>query len=187
MMNNKALCTPKHRRATLLTPLMVLLLLTATPSNAWRITQKRSHNREHKAMLLRVSNRMGRDMPLQLLSRDGAGQKTTSTSLHASMKFRTFEEMLTQFTDTPVVVNFHNSLCGPCRLMKKELNVVSDTLKEDIKMFAVDTELYPKLGQRYEVSGLPTVMIFHRGTVRERIEGLHSSDEIIKRIQGLLL
>lgn len=188
------MCIPK-RRATLLTALMVVLLLTqSTPSNAWRTNQKRSYcynNREQHSMLLRVSDRMGqRDMPLQLLSsRDGTGQKTTTstTSLHASIKFKTFEDMLNQFTDIPVVVTFHNSYCGPCKLMKKELTVVSDTLKEDIKMFAVDTELYPTLGQRYDVSGLPTVVIFHGGTVRERIEGLHTSDEIIKRIQGLLL
>ena len=144
------------------------------------------HPREFKGRLGHLKPRLW-----SIITQD-AVELMSRTSLKAehqhsnSIKFKTFEEMLTQFSDTPVVVNFHNQLCGPCKLMRKELNVVGDTLKDDVKMFAVDTELYPKLGQRYHVSGLPTVMIFHHGTVRERIEGVHTSEEIIRIIQKIL-
>jgi thioredoxin 1 len=162
--------TTATQRVFLVSVVLVSLLLTASPCHAWRSTLR--HNQYYEHMLLRIVDRE------RVLSSD-----STTTYLHASMKFKTFEEMLTQFTDTPVVVSFHNSLCGPCRLMKKELTEVSDILKEDVKMFAVDTEVYPKLGQRYEVSGLPTVMIFHQGAIRGRFEGFRSSEEIIKSIQ----
>jgi thioredoxin 1 len=185
------------------TLLVMLLSLAEQITSAWTTTEWHSERKYGMTMSLRVSERClstpsatNREFKGRLghlkpkLWSTTATIDHTKTKLHAEhsnvMKFKTFEEMLTQYTDIPVVVNFHNHLCGPCKLMRKELNVVSDTLKEDIKMFAVDTELYPKLGQRYQVSGLPTVMIFHHGTVRERIEGLHSSDEIIRRIQGLL-
>lgn len=107
----------------------------------------------------------------------------SSTSLNAAMKFKNFEEMLITCGDSLVIVTFSTNLCGPCRSMKKELGEVSSIIGNDIKMFAIDMEKFPKLGTRYGVEILPTVVIFKGGEVFDRIEGVESADKVVERLR----
>mmetsp|Transcript_52204 Transcript_52204/g.77957 ORF Transcript_52204/g.77957 Transcript_52204/m.77957 type:complete len:225 (-) Transcript_52204:144-818(-) len=112
-------------------------------------------------------------------------EKNTAVS---SKKFRTFEEMLQLYQDSPILVSFEAHWCGPCRLMKKELGEVSQEFGDAIQMFSIDTERWPKLGQRYQVSGLPTVLMFcgDSGEPLHRIEGVEKAEEIIQKIREVL-
>mmetsp|Transcript_25796 Transcript_25796/g.39019 ORF Transcript_25796/g.39019 Transcript_25796/m.39019 type:complete len:176 (-) Transcript_25796:1831-2358(-) len=109
----------------------------------------------------------------------------SSTRLHAGMKFKNFEEMLMTFGDSLVIVTFSTSLCGPCRSMKKELGEVASLIDKDLEMFAIDMEKFPKLGTRYGVEILPTVVIFKGGEVIDRIEGVESAEKVIERLRTI--
>lgn len=109
----------------------------------------------------------------------------SSTRLHAGMKFKNFEEMLMTCGDSLVIVTFSTSLCGPCRSMKKELGEVASHIDENVEMFAIDMEKFPKLGTRYGVEILPTVVIFKGGEVIDRIEGVESAEKVIERLQSM--
>jgi len=120
-----------------------------------------------------------------LIPRLWSAAETPITSLSA-MKFRNFEDMLKNFGDSIVVVSFSADLCGPCRLMKRELKQVSTALGDDVKVFAVDTDKFPKLGQRYKVAVLPTIVVFKKGEIHDRIEGVQKADALVERLRGLL-
>jgi thiol-disulfide isomerase/thioredoxin len=132
-----------------------------------------------------MKGRLGHLRP-RLWSSVAAVEEASPTSLSAAKKFKNFEEMLLNFGDSLVVVTFANDLCGPCRLMKKELNQVSSQLGEDVKIFAIDTERFPKLGTKYEVRKLPTVVVFKGGRVHDRIEGVARADLLLERLRQLL-
>ncbi len=102
------------------------------------------------------------------------------------MKFKNFEEMLLTFGSSLVMVAFSTDLCGPCRLMKKQLSQVSAEIGDDLKVFSVDTDKFPKLGARYNVSVLPTLVIFKEGQIQDRIEGVETADSLVERLRTLL-
>ena len=102
------------------------------------------------------------------------------------MKFRTFEEMLEKHRDTPILVSFEAKWCGPCKLMKKELKIVRDELADLVMVAQIDTEKFPSLGARYEVEGLPSVILFVDGEPVHRIEGLEEASEILRQVRGFL-
>ena len=104
----------------------------------------------------------------------------------AAMKFRNFEEMLTTFHDKPVLVSFQAQWCGPCKLMKKELKAVREAMGDDVQLFAVDTEKWPSLGARYEVQGLPTVVIFYKGEISYRVEGVEKAEQLVEKVKTLI-
>lgn len=115
-----------------------------------------------------------------------AVEEASPTSLKAALKFKNFEDMLKNFRDNLIVVSFSAELCGPCRLMKKELNQVSEVIGEEVKIVAIDTERFPKLGARYDISVLPTVVIFKGGEVHDRMEGLNTAESILEWLRPLM-
>jgi thiol-disulfide isomerase/thioredoxin len=113
-------------------------------------------------------------------------ESSSPTSLKAAMKFKNFEEMLLNFGSSLVVVSFSTDLCGPCRLMKKELSRISTNIGDGVKVFSVDTDKFPKLGARYNISVLPTLVVFKEGQIQDRIEGIGKAHSVEERLRGLL-
>jgi thioredoxin 1 len=101
-------------------------------------------------------------------------------------KFRNFETMLEAYNDKPILVSFHAKYCGPCKLVKKELKAVRDEMGDDVHLFAVDTEKFPSVAARYEVAGLPTLVIFYQGEILYRVEGVESAENLVHRVRSLI-
>ena len=75
------------------------------------------------------------------------------------LKFKTFEEALEIYYDMPILVSFTSSLCGPCKVMKRELEQVRKALPENVIIFNIDTDRFPSLGSRYNVKGETNVQL----------------------------
>lgn len=111
----------------------------------------------------------------------------TGTALFAGVKFKNLEEMLASFNhDELILLIFTAMNCGPCRLQKKELTTVRETIGRSIKMFAIDTEKWPHVGSRFDVDRLPCVVMLKDGEVLHRLEGFTNADELALRIRSLL-
>jgi thioredoxin 1 len=75
----------------------------------------------------------------------------------------------------PVVVDFWAPWCGPCRMMAPELDKVAASLGERAKVIKVNVDEQPALASRYNVAGIPTLVIFHHGKEVGRHVGLVSA------------
>ena len=71
----------------------------------------------------------------------------------------------------PVLVDFWAPWCGPCRMVEPVVRQMSRDLAGRLKVVRVNTDEAPGLGQRFQVMGIPTLMLFDRGQVRDRITG----------------
>lgn len=110
----------------------------------------------------------------------------SKTALSAAMRFKNFEQVLDTFHEEPVFIYFNTANCGPCQLMKKEMATVKEMVGKKVKVFSIDTEIWPHVGSRFEIARLPTLVLVREGEIRLRLEGVNSAASIIEQIEGLL-
>ena len=100
-------------------------------------------------------------------------------------QFNSFEEMLSG-SDLPVLVDFYADWCGPCQMMVPILEQVNLQLKDRLRIVKIDTEKYANLATQYQISALPTLVLFKQGQPVDRIEGAMQAQQLVQRIQPLL-
>jgi thioredoxin len=71
-------------------------------------------------------------------------------------------------SDVPVLVDFYADWCGPCRALAP---TVDRAAANGVKVVKVNADQAQALMQRYQVQGLPTLMVFDRGAMRARQVG----------------
>ena len=81
------------------------------------------------------------------------------------------------------VVDFFADWCGPCRKMGPILEEVEGELSSKVKFAKINTDENLEMAKKYQVSGLPTLMIFKNGEPAERLVGLMPKSSIITNIE----
>lgn len=81
------------------------------------------------------------------------------------------EEFL-RASDVPVLVDFYADWCGPCKMMSPILKDLKSAWGDKVKIVKVDTEAQPEIAQRYQISGIPTLILFRQGNVLHRTSGV---------------
>ena len=94
----------------------------------------------------------------------------------------TFETEVLQ-AEVPGVVDFAAKWCGPCRKLAPILEEVETELSAKAKFAKINTDDNLEAAKQYQVSGLPTLMIFKNGEPVERLVGLMPKSSIITNIE----
>jgi len=115
-------------------------------------------------------------------------KKVFVAPLRATKKtFTSFQELIDE-SDVPVLVDFYATWCGPCKLASEMCGRLAGMpeFKDKLKFVKIDTEKYAELSSKWKVEGLPTFVLFHRGKVLDRIEGLPSEAQMRDRLNYFL-
>jgi thioredoxin 1 len=91
-----------------------------------------------------------------------------------------FSEIINQ--DKPVLIDFHADWCGPCKMMAPILKQVKDKLGDGISIIKIDVDKNQQLAAKYQVRGVPTLMLFKNGKQLWRQSGVLQKNEIINVI-----
>jgi thioredoxin 1 len=78
----------------------------------------------------------------------------------------------------PVVVDFHALWCGPCKMQSPILKEVATELGDKIKVIKIDVDQNPELASRYNIQGVPTLIIFKNGKLVWRQSGVVSKNQL---------
>lgn len=86
-------------------------------------------------------------------------------------------------SETPVLVDFHANWCGPCKMLAPILKDVKSELGERIKIIKIDVDKNQSLASKYQVKGVPTMLIFKNGQQVWRQSGVLQKNQIVKAIE----
>jgi thioredoxin len=100
-------------------------------------------------------------------------------------QFNSFEEMLSG-SDVPVLVDFYADWCGPCQMMVPILEKVNAQLQNRLRVVKIDTEKYTVLANQYQITALPTLLLFKQGRPVERIEGVMQAEQLVQHLQNFI-
>ena len=86
-------------------------------------------------------------------------------------------------SDKLTVVDFFATWCGPCRKLGPILEEVETELGDKVNFKKIDTDDNIDAAKEYQVSGLPTLLVFKDGEVVERMVGLMPKSSVIINIE----
>ena len=78
----------------------------------------------------------------------------------------------------PVLCDFWAEWCPPCRAMMPHLTDLSNSANGKYKVVKIDIDKCPDLADKYQVSAIPTVIIFKNGEVANRMVGLQTKQNL---------
>lgn len=87
--------------------------------------------------------------------------------------------------DTPVVIDFYATWCGPCKRVSPILETSANTLAGKVKFLKVNVDKFADLSSTYEIKSMPTMILLDSsGTELDRQVGLEGISDMLKALEA---
>tara|TARA_Y100001936_G_scaffold224420_1_gene242002 strand:+ start:150 stop:461 length:312 start_codon:yes stop_codon:yes gene_type:complete len=84
----------------------------------------------------------------------------------------------------PVVIDFHATWCGPCKILSPILEELQEEM-EEVEFVKLDVDQFPEISGANQVMGVPTVVIIKDGEVKDRFVGVQPKETIKEKILAI--
>ena len=83
----------------------------------------------------------------------------------------------------PVLVDFWAEWCGPCKRIAPTIDALAADYAGKVTIGKMNVDENPRVPERYQVRGIPTLLLFKGGQVVESVVGLAHKDDLKKVIE----
>jgi thioredoxin 1 len=97
----------------------------------------------------------------------------------------TFEQEVVKSAQ-PVLVDFWAPWCGPCRMIGPVIEELAKEYAGKVKVCKLNTDEAQDSASKYQISAIPTILLFKGGKVVQQLVGLQPKEELKKHLDELL-
>ena len=95
----------------------------------------------------------------------------------SSISDDTFEEEVLK-AKLPVLVDFWAGWCAPCFMIAPTLNHLAQNYKDKLRVVKLNVDENMKTPSKYGITGIPTLLLFKKGELKETLVGALPQDKI---------
>jgi thioredoxin 1 len=96
-----------------------------------------------------------------------------------------FEQAVLQ-AGKPVLVDFYSITCAPCRKLSPTIETLATQYKDRAGVVKVNVDKLPELAAKYNIYGIPAILIFSNGEETKRIIGYNAKKTYTAAFDELL-
>ncbi len=85
-------------------------------------------------------------------------------------------------SEQKVLVDFYAEWCGPCKMQAPILDQVSDEIGETAKVCKINVDENREFASNYNVSSIPTMLVFSKGEPVETFVGLQNKEKLVEAL-----
>ena len=89
-------------------------------------------------------------------------------------------------SDTPVLIDFWAPWCGPCRAIAPIVEELAKEYDGKLKVVKMNVDENPQTPGAYGVRGIPNLILFKGGTVKEQIVGAVPKAQLVRAITSVV-
>ena len=86
--------------------------------------------------------------------------------------------------EKPVLVDFFATWCGPCKALAPILQDAKAELGDGVKIVKIDVDKNQELASRFQVQGVPTLILFKQGNQLWRQSGVVPKHELVQLLRS---
>ncbi len=97
----------------------------------------------------------------------------------------TFEQEVLQ-SDTPVIVDFWATWCGPCKMIAPILEEIAAEYSDKVKVVKLDVDANNKTAGKYNIMSIPSLLFFKGGEMVDQVVGAIPKAQLTARLDKVI-
>jgi len=89
-------------------------------------------------------------------------------------------------SEVPVLVDFWAAWCAPCRMLAPVIEAVAEKYQGKAKVVKLNVDENTLTSGKYNIKGIPTLLLFKHGIIKEQIVGNTTKDMVSRMIENHL-